>query len=115
MRTNSLAVSWEVFDSIDVKGSWSQETKDFSHTVAGTVLDFDSAQTVAASGVGYHAEIGEATSDDFEARAIIDFDVDHSIPLRADMPGRAFACGINESGIDVTSIQSCEPGNIRTC
>ena len=73
--------SWEVFDSFYVKGAWSRETKDFRNEVAHTPVDLDSQQTVFALGAGYHFDAGERTSIYAEALAIVDFEVEHRIPI----------------------------------
>ena len=41
-----IAGSWEVFDSLYLKGAWSREVKDFRNEVARTPVDLDSRQTV---------------------------------------------------------------------
>ena len=73
--------SWEVFDSFYVKGAWSRETKDFRNEVAHTPVDLDSQQTVFALGAGYHFDAGERTSIYAETLAIVDFEVEHRIPI----------------------------------
>ena len=73
--------SWEVFDSLYLKGAWSRETKDFRNEVAHTPVDLDSKQTVFALGAGYHFDAGERTSIYAEALAIVDFEVEHRIPI----------------------------------
>ena len=80
-RLFGLGGSWEVFDSLYVKGAWSRETKDFRNEVALTPVDLDSEQTVIALGGGYHWDAGEKTSIFAEALAIVDFDVEHRIPI----------------------------------
>ena len=80
-RLFSIAGSWQVFDSFYVKGLWSRETKEFSNEVAGKELNLDSKQTITALGGGYHFEAGERTSIYVETLAIVDFEVEHSIPL----------------------------------
>ena len=44
-------------------------------------VDLDSRQTVTALGAGYHFEAGERTGVYAEALVIVDFEVEHSIPL----------------------------------
>ena len=73
--------SWEVFDSFYVKGAWSRETKDFRNEVALTPVDLDSKQTVIALGAGYFFDAGERISIYAEALAIVDFEVEHRIPI----------------------------------
>ena len=80
-RLLGIGGSWEVFDSLYVKGCWSQETKDFRNEVALMPVDLDSEQTVFALGGGYHWDAGEQTSIYAEALAILDFDVKHRIPV----------------------------------
>ena len=80
-RLFALGGSWEVSDSLYVKGAWSRETKDFSNEVASTPVDLDSEQTVIAFGAGYHWDAGEKTSVYAEGLAIVDFDVKHRIPM----------------------------------
>ena len=80
-RLFALGGSWEVSDSLYVKGAWSRETKDFRNEVALTPVDLDSEQTVIALGGGYHRDAGEKTSIYVEALAILDFDVEHRIPI----------------------------------
>ncbi len=80
-RLFGLAGSWEVFDAFYVKGAWSRETKEFGNEVAGTPVDLDSRQTIFMLGAGYHFEAGEQTSLYAEALMIVDFEVEHSIPL----------------------------------
>ena len=76
-----IAGSWEVSDSLYLKGAWSREVKDFRNEVARTPVDLDSRQTVFALGAGYHFDAGERTSLYAEALAIVDFEVEHRIPL----------------------------------
>ena len=73
--------SWEVFDSLYLKGAWSRETKDFRNEVALTPVDLDSQQTEIALGAGYHFDPGERTSIYAEALAIVDLEVEHRIPI----------------------------------
>ena len=80
-RLFEIAGSWEVFDAFYVKGAWSRETKKFGNEVAGTPVDLDSRQTMTTLGVGYHVAAGERTSFFAEALMIVDFEVEHSIPL----------------------------------
>ncbi|MDD9982512.1 MAG: hypothetical protein OXU81_14345 [Gammaproteobacteria bacterium] len=80
-RLFGIGGSWEVFDSFYVKGTWSRETKEFRNEVALTPVDLDSEQTVAALGGGYHWDAGEQTGIYAEALAIVDFDVEHRIPI----------------------------------
>ena len=80
-RLFGLAGSWEVFDAFYVKGAWSRETKKFGNEVARTRVDLDSRQTVSTLGAGYHVETGERTSFYAEALIIVDFEVEHSVPL----------------------------------
>ena len=80
-RLFGLAGSWEVFDAFYVKGAWSRETKEFGNEVARTPVDLDSRQTVSTLGAGYHVESGEGTSFYAEALILVDFEVEHSIPL----------------------------------
>lgn len=72
--------SLEVAGAFYVKGSWSREAKDFSNEVAQVPLELDSEQVVTSVGAGYHFERGERTSIYLEALAILDFEVDHSVP-----------------------------------
>jgi len=76
-----IAASLEVSDSLYLKGAWSRETKDFRNEVAHTPVDLDSKQTVFALGAGYHFDAGERTSLYAEALAIVDFEVEHRIPI----------------------------------
>ena len=80
-RLLGIGGSWEVFDSLYVKGTWSRETKDFRNEVARTPVDLDSEQTMTSLGGGYHWDAGERTSIYAEALAIVDFDVKHRIPI----------------------------------
>ena len=80
-RLFGVAGSFEVFDAFYVKGAWSRETKEFSNEVAGMPVDLESRQTLATLGAGYHAEAGGWTSFYAEALLIVDFKVEHSIPL----------------------------------
>ncbi|MCY4591074.1 MAG: hypothetical protein OXE86_11080 [Alphaproteobacteria bacterium] len=80
-RLIGIAGSWEVFDSIYIKGTWSRETKEFGNEVAGVPLDLESRQTLAMLGAGYHFEPGERLSVYAEALAIVDFKVEHTVPL----------------------------------
>ena len=80
-RLFGIGGSWEVFDSFYVKGSWSKETKEFGNEVARTAVHLDSRQTVTTLGAGYHFEAGERTGVYAEALVIVDFEVEHSIPL----------------------------------
>ena len=80
-RLFGLAGSWEVFDAFYVKGAWSRETKKFGNEVARTRVDLDSRQTVSTLGAGYHVETDERTSFYAEALIIVDFEVEHSVPL----------------------------------
>ncbi len=80
-RLFGIAGSWEVFDAFYVKGAWSRETKEFGNEVAGTPVDLDSRQTMTTLGAGYHVETGERTSFYAEALMIVDFEVEHSVPL----------------------------------
>ena len=80
-RLLGIGGSWEVSDSLYVKGAWSRERKDFRNEVALTPVDLDSEQTVFALGGGYHRDAGEKTSIYAEALAIVDFDVKHRIPI----------------------------------
>ena len=82
-RLLGIGASWEVLDSLYVKGAWSRETKDFRNEVALTPVDLDSEQTVFALGGGYHWDAGEQTSIYAEALAIVEFDVKHRIPIVA--------------------------------
>ena len=80
-RLFGLGGSWEVSDSLYVKGAWSRETKDFRNEVAFTPVALDSEQTVIALGGGYHWDAGEKTSIYAEGLAIVDFEVKHRIPI----------------------------------
>lgn len=80
-RLFGLAGSWEIFDAFYVKGAWSRETKEFGNEVARTPVDLDSRQTVSTLGAGYHVETGERTGFYAEALMIVDFEVEHSVPL----------------------------------
>ena len=80
-RLLGIGGSWEVFDSLYVKGTWSRETKDFRNEVARTPVDLDSEQTMTSLGGGYHWDADEQTSIYAEALAIVDFDVKHRIPI----------------------------------
>ena len=80
-RLFGLGGSWEVSDSLYVKGAWSRETKDFRNEVAFTPVDLDSEQTVIALGGGYHWDAGEKTGIYTEVLAIVDFEVEHRIPI----------------------------------
>lgn len=80
-RLLGIAVAWEVTDAFYVKGAWSRETKEFGNVVANTPVNLDSEQTVLALGAGYHFDAGERTSLYAEALAIVDFEVEHRIPL----------------------------------
>lgn len=80
-RLHGIAVSWEVSDSIYVKGAWSRETKEFGNEVANTPVDLDSEQKMLVLGAGYHFDAGEQTSIYAEALAIVDFEVEHRIPI----------------------------------
>ena len=80
-RLFGLAGSWEVFDAFYVKGAWSRETKEFGNEVVRTRVDLDSRQTVSTLGAGYHVESSERTSFYAEALILVDFEVEHSIPL----------------------------------
>ena len=80
-RLIGIAGSWEVFDQIYVKGTWSRETKEFGNEVAGVPLDLESRQTLAMLGAGYHVEVGERLSIYAEALAVVDFEVEHTVPL----------------------------------
>lgn len=80
-RLLGVAGSWKVFDSFHLKGAWSRETKDFSNEVAGTPLDLDSEQTVATLGAGVHFDVGGRTGIYAEAMAIVDFGVEHLVPM----------------------------------
>ncbi len=72
--------SWEIAGAFYVKGAWSRETKDFANEVARTALELDSEQVVTSLGAGYHIERGERTSFYLEAAAILELEVDHSVP-----------------------------------
>ena len=85
-RLFGIAGSWQVFGSFYIKGAWSRETKEFGNEVARTPVDLDSRQTVTALGAGYHFDAGEQTSIYAEALAIVDFEVEHSIPLVTPSP-----------------------------
>ena len=76
-----IAGSWEVFESIYIKGAWSRETKEFGNEVAGVPLDLESRQTLAMLGAGYHFEPVEQVSVYAEALVIADFEVEHTVPL----------------------------------
>ena len=80
-RLLGIGGSWEVSDSLYVKGAWSRERKDFRNEVALTPVDLDSEQTVIALGGGYHRDVGERTGIYAEVLAIVDFDVKHRIPI----------------------------------
>lgn len=80
-RLFAIAGSVEVLDAFYVKGAWSRETKTFGNEVAGTPVDLESRQTLAILGAGYHTETGERTSFYAEALMIVDFRVEHSVPL----------------------------------
>ena len=80
-RLFGIAASWEVSDSFYLKGAWSRETKEFSNVVARTPVDLESKQTVIALGAGYHFDSSERTSLYAEALAIVDFEVEHRIPI----------------------------------
>ncbi|MCZ0934413.1 MAG: hypothetical protein OXJ54_04450 [Gemmatimonadetes bacterium] len=80
-RLLGISGSWKVFDSVHLKGAWSRETKGFSNEVAGTPLDLDSEQTVGTLGAGVHFGVGERTSIYAEALAIVDFGVEHLVPM----------------------------------
>ena len=80
-RLFGIVGSWEVFDSFYVKGAWSRETKDFRNEVALTPVDLDSKQTVIDLGAGYYFDAGERTNIYAEALAIVDFEVEHRIPI----------------------------------
>lgn len=73
--------SLEVLGAFYVRGTWSRETKDFSNEVAHTPLDLDSDQRMTALGAGYHYELGERTSVYAEVLYLVDFQVEHSVPL----------------------------------
>ena len=68
-------------DSFYLKGALSRETKEFSNEVSRTPVDLDSEQTVIALGAGYRLDPGERTSFYAEALAIVDFEVEHQIPI----------------------------------
>ena len=80
-RLLGVSGSWEAFDSFYLKGAWSRETKEFGNEVAGTPVDLDSEQTMLAAGAGYHFEAGERTGVYAEALAIVDFEVEHLVPV----------------------------------
>ena len=80
-RLFGIAGSFEVFDGYYLKGAWSRETKEFGNEAAGTPVDLDSRQTVTTLGAGYRVEAGERTSFYAEALMIVDFEVEHSVPL----------------------------------
>ena len=80
-RLFGIAGSFEVFDGYYLKGAWSRETKEFGNEAAGTPVDLDSRQTVTTLGAGYRVEAGEGTSLYAEALMIVDFEVEHSVPL----------------------------------
>lgn len=75
--------SWEVMERFYVKGSWSNETKEFSNEVARTPLNLDSEQRTLAFGGGYYQPIGTAKSTSWygELMYLADFTVDHLVPL----------------------------------
>ena len=99
-RLLGLAGSWEVFDSLYLKGVWSRETKDFRNEVARTPVDLDSRQTIFALGAGYHFDAGERTSIYAEALAIVDFEVDHRIPIVVPLPSGPPFVSTADSTID---------------
>lgn len=80
-RLIGIAGSWEISDSFYVKVAWSRERKEFGNEVAGTPVNLDSEQTATALGAGYRVRAGERTSVYAEALAIVDFRVEHSVPL----------------------------------
>ena len=80
-RLFGIAGSFEVFDGFYLKGAWSRETKEFGNEAAGAPVDLDSRQTVSTLGAGYHVEAGERTGFYAEALMIVDFEVEHSVPL----------------------------------
>ena len=80
-RLLGIVGSWAVSESFYVKGAWSRETKEFGNQVANTPVDLDSEQTVLALGAGHHFDAGERTSIYAEALAIVDFEVEHRIPI----------------------------------
>lgn len=99
-RLLGVAGSWEVFDSFCVKGAWSRETKEFRNEVALTPVDLDSQQTVLALGAGHHFDAGERTSVYAEALAIVDFEVDHRIPIVVPSPSGPPSVSTADSTID---------------
>ncbi len=80
-RSFGIGGSWEVSDSVYVKYAWSRETKEFGNEVALTPVDLDSEQTAIALGGGYHWNAGERTGIYTEALAIVDFNVEHLVPV----------------------------------
>ena len=99
-RLFGIAGSWEVSGPFYVKGSWSRETKEFGNEVAGTPVNLDSRQTVTMLGAGYHVETGEWTSIYVEALAIVDFKVEHSVPLVTPLMGGPPAVTTTQSVIE---------------
>ena len=80
-RLLGVAGSWEAFGSFYMKGAWSRETKEFGNEVVGTPVNLDSNQTTIALGAGYHFKTGERTDIYTEALAIVDFKVEHLVPV----------------------------------
>ncbi|MCY3770512.1 MAG: hypothetical protein OXG98_00600, partial [Gemmatimonadetes bacterium] len=80
-RSFGIGGSWEVSDSVYVKYAWSRETKEFVNEVALTPVDLNSEQSAIALGGGYHWDAGERTGIYTEALAIVDFAVEHLIPV----------------------------------
>ncbi|MYH89914.1 MAG: hypothetical protein F4128_03620, partial [Gammaproteobacteria bacterium] len=80
-RSFGIGGSWEVSDSVYVKYAWSRETKEFVNEVALTPVDLNSEQSAIALSGGYHWDAGERTGIYTEALAIVDFAVEHLIPV----------------------------------
>ena len=99
-RLLGVAGSWEVSDSFYVKGAWSRETKEFGNEVALTPVDLDSKQTALALGAGHHFDAGEKTSIYAELLAIVDFEVDHRIPIVVPSPSGPPFVSTADSTID---------------
>ena len=99
-RLLGVAGSWEVSDSFYVKGAWSRETKEFGNEVANTPVDLDSEQTALALGAGYHFDAGARTSLYAEAFAIVDFEVEHRIPIVVSSPSGPPVVSTVDSTID---------------
>ena len=83
-----------------LKGAWSRETKEFGNEVASTPVDLDSEQTVLALGAGHHLDAGAQTSIYAEALAIVDFEVEHRIPIVVPSSSGPLSVSTADSTID---------------